>query len=246
MNHFMLKKSDKPKPQEGNKTTTNDSTKKPKGRVKVFFYGFITGAIVLTIAFGTAFYMGAFATLYSMLFPNNAPVVTEAFISGRLEEASELVTAKYIYSGIADYEEGTVPLITKSSFSMYYTGTVRAGISDTSSIKPTVEEDKVTIVLPAAKILDVHIQPNSLRFFDQKEGLFHSNNHDQVATMLTKAESDVRQADMSDLLDLADEQMENVVRGLFEDSIGDRELIITHEKRADSTAKDADIDSKPE
>ena len=217
----------------------NVETKTPKGRGKFFLYGFVTGIIFFTVMFGTAFYMGVFSRLHTFLFPNQEPVITEAFISGRLADASELVTAKYIYSGIVDYEEGAVPILNRTTFSMYYTGTVRAGITDTSSIKPQVDEDRVTITLPASTILDVNIHSSSLRFFDQKEGLIHTNSHDQVAKLLTEAENDVRDADMSELLDLADEQMENVIRGLFEDSIGGRELVINHEARLESTPGDS-------
>ena len=183
--------------------------------------------------------MGAFSKLHSMLFPNQEPVITEAFISGRLEDARELVTAKYVYSGIIDYEEGAVPILNRTTFSMYYTSTVRAGITDTSAIVPKVEDDRVTINLPASTILDVNIQSSSLRFFDQKEGLIHTNSRDQLAKLLTEAENDVRDANMSELLDLADEQMENVVCGLFEGSIGGRELVITHEERVELTPGDS-------
>jgi hypothetical protein len=231
--------SDPSEQEQTQKEQTASIQKKPRGRGKFFLYGFVTGIVFLSVVFGTAFYMGAFSRLHSLLFPNQEPVITEAFISGRLEDASELVTAKYIYSGIVDYEEGAVPILNRTTFSMYYTGTVRAGITDMSSVKPVVEEDKVIITLPASTILDVNIHSSSLRFFDQKEGLIHTNSRDQVAKLLTEAEKDVRDADMSDLLDLADEQMENVVRGLFEDSIGDRELVINHETRVELTPGDS-------
>ena len=74
--------------------------------------------------------------------------------------------------------------------------------------------------------------------------IFHTDNREQVQAGLVEAEKAVSSADMTELLILADEQMDNLFRGLLSDSIGDRELVILHEERVDVTAENADIDSK--
>ena len=219
---------------------------KPKGRGKFFVYGFFTGVVVLGVGLVVAFALGAFTMLHDYLNPqpNDEPRITDVFISGKLENASEVTSAKYIYSGIKDYEEGFLPIINRSAFSMYYTATVRAGIENTADIKHEVTDDKVILTLPASKIIDVHIHPDSLRYFDKEDPLIHPNDREQVATLLQVAEEDARNADMSELLDLADEQLEKIMEGIFKDSIGDKKLVIKHEERTSSTAEDATIDSE--
>ena len=218
--------------------------KKRGGRFKFFTIGFFLGATLVIAALGFAFYAGASSRLFDLLNLQQEPEITEAFISGRLEAGSELTTAKYIYSGIMDYSEGRVPIFNRTSFSMYYEATVRAGIIDTSEIGIEVGDGTVTVTLPASRIIDVHIHPDSLRFFDQKDSIIHTNSREQVATVLDMVESDAQQADMSELLDLADEQLESVVRGLLADVVGDYEIVFVHEERTDSTAKHAQIDSE--
>ena len=232
-----IKEQDKPVERE-------KPQKKRGGRFKFFTIGFFLGVILMIGAMGFAFYAGTFSKLHDLLYPPEEPVMTEAFISGRLEAASELTSAKYIYSGIMDYSEGSIPGINKTTFSMYYEATVRAGIPDMSAIGIEVSKGTVTVTLPATRIIDVHIHPDSLRFFDQRGSIFHTNDHDQVVSALKMVEQDAKDADMSELLDLADEQLEVVIRGMLADTIGDNELVIVHEERRDSTAKHARIDSE--
>lgn len=228
-----------------NEGAPSSGDKKPRGRGKFFLYGFITGVVVLAVALGVAFALGAFTMLHSYLNPpNEEPRITDAFISGKLENASEVTSAKYIFSGIKDYEEGFIPVINHSKFSMYYTATVRAGIENTADILKEITDKEVIITLPAAQILDVHIHPSSLRYFDKEDPLFHPNDREQVAKLLDIAEADAKTADMSELLDLADEQLEKIMTEIFEDAIGDYKLVIKHGERTVATAEDAVVDSE--
>lgn len=122
--------------------------------------------------------------------PNEEPRSTDAFISGKLQNASEVTSAKYIFSGIKDYEKGFIPVINHSKYSIYYTATVRAGIENTADIQKEITDTEVIITLPAAQILDVHIHPSSLRHFDKEDPLFHPNDREQVAKLLDIAEAD--------------------------------------------------------
>ena len=74
-------------------------------------------------------------------------------------------------------------------------------------------------------------------------GLFSTDGAKQVKKALVEAEKRARDADMSDLLDMADEQLEKVMKGIFEDSIGDRVLVIKRTPRTDPTPGDAEISS---
>lgn len=207
-------------------------------RLKWFGIGFVIGVIAL----GATIWAGVFSTLNSFLFKqaNAAPTVTTEFIAGKLENASDLTTAKLIYSSVCDYEEGFLPIINKSAFSMFYSATVGAGVN-VSDIKPSVTEDKVTLLLPACEVREVNIDSSSIRFFDQAHSIWSIGEREQVREALIQASKEVKDQDMSELLDLADEQLENVLKGLFEGSLGDRELVIEHAPRVDATAEFASI-----
>lgn len=220
---------------------------KTRGRAKIFGYGFITGVVTIIAVAIIAFNLGVFTTINSFLNPKPAksaePVVTSSQIAGIIKDASELTTARYIYSGIVDIEEGTIPVINRSSFAMYYTAIARAGITDLSNTQVEVTGDQVIITLPPSKILDVHVNPSSLRFFTTEKAWFHTNDRNQVKAALEAAETSVASADMTELLNLADEQLDKLFQGLLEGYIGNHELVIKHEDRVDSTARDATIDS---
>ena len=221
-----------------------DKGMKREEKRKYFARGFAVGFFGLAVMLVIAFVSGALMMFNAALFPvSDEPRVTNAFISGKLEAASEVTSAKYLYSGIKDYEDGFIPVINRSKFSMYYTATVRAGIENTAEIERQITDDKVILTLPAAQVLDVHIHPDSLRYFDKESPLIHPKDREQVAELLSLAEEDARTADMGELLDLADEQLEKIMRGILEDSIGECKLVIKHKDRASSTAEDAAADA---
>ncbi|MGN0462923.1 MAG: DUF4230 domain-containing protein, partial [Ruminococcus sp.] len=61
-------------------------------------------------------------------FGNDEATISASYISGKLEEASELTTAKLTYTGVADYTDEGIPVISQGDFTMVYNATVRAGI----------------------------------------------------------------------------------------------------------------------
>ena len=219
------------------------SSAKPRrkgGRVKSFFVGLIIGMLLLGALFvlGTS---GAFGSIFPQ-FKAAEPQITTQEIESKLEEAGELTTAKLMYSAVEEYKEGSIPIINKSKFAMFYQATVRAGI-DVKNVKQDLTDDTLTLTLPPAKILEVTIHSDSLQFYNREKGLFSTDGAKQVKKALVEAEKRARDADMSDLLDMADEQLEKVMKGIFEDSIGDRVLVIKRTPRTDPTPGDAEISS---
>lgn len=226
-----------------NQYSRGDEDRKPSNgsgiatKLKFFSIGFFVGCVVLILAM----WLGALSSLTSFLFPHSSPEVTTEFVMARLESASDLTTARLIYSSVSDYEEGSVPIVNRSAFSMFYSATVAAGINVTD-IVPEVTDTQVILKLPACVVRDVNIDSSSIRFFNQESGWFTQyGEREQVREALVQASEEVRHQDMSELLDLADEQLEDVMRGLFESTIGERELVITRQKQSDTTAADADV-----
>lgn len=154
------------------------------------------------------------------------PELTSAFVSGKLEAVSELTTARLTYTGLIKYTEGKIPFLTKNSFSMIYTARVRAGI-DIRMAEVDVQEDQVVITLPECEVQSVEIDESSIEFYDEQWALFNRTEKEDVIDMVAAAKADVSEkADMESLIQNARVQTEHIVRGLLEDVIGERTLVI--------------------
>lgn len=167
---------------------------------------------------------------YAYLNTPKEPELTSSFINGKLEAVSELTTAKLTYTGLIKYSEGSIPFLTQNSFSMIYTATVRAGI-DLSKAVVEITEEEVVIMLPACEIQSVDIDEESIEFYDEKWALFNRSTKEDVIDMVSAAKEDVtKKADIESLLESASLQTKALVRGLLEDTIGERNLVIQSEK----------------
>ena len=144
-----------------------------------------------------------------------APRVDAAAISERLEKSSELTTQKFLYSGLIEYEDGEIPLITQKKFIMTYQATVRAGV-DVSQVEVEDSAQAVTLRVPHADVQAVEIDPDSLQFYDQTLTLIRTGDKDAAAEAmrLAKADADLK-ARNSDLLANADQQSELLLTGLI-------------------------------
>ncbi len=156
----------------------------------------------------------------------STPKITNSFINSKLESVSELTSAKLIYNGLYKYEDGNVPFLTKKAFSMTYRAEVKAGI-DLSKVKISVTKSDVKITLPKTEILEVHIDPDSIQFYDNKLAILNWQNKEDSVTAIRSAEADVRKkADIEQLKNLSEENTETLIKELFSDCIGNRTLII--------------------
>jgi len=170
--------------------------------------------------------------LKTFLFGKKEPTLTTEYITGKIQVASELTTAELKYTGLVRYEDGSIPWLTQKGFTMKYSATVKAGI-DFSKIEVEVNSKNVVVTLPETEILSVNVDSNSIDFYDQSYAIFNWSDKQDVATAIQTAENDVAaNANMDELKEKSEEQTEKLIRGLLEDVIGDRELII--ERKAKS------------
>lgn len=154
------------------------------------------------------------------------PEITSRFIANKLEEASELTSARMIYNGLVRYSDGEIPFLTQKAFTMTYRAEVRAGI-DLSKVEPSVTKKKVTIQVPEAEILDINVDPDSIQYYDEKFALFNGEKREDAIEAIKSARQDVLEnGDVEELKNAAQEQVKVLLLGLFKDSIGDRELEI--------------------
>lgn len=146
------------------------------------------------------------------------PKITVSYISGKLEKASELTTAKLKYTGIADYDDNGVTFINKGAFTMVYNATVRAGI-DMKEVKKEVDENKrlITITIPKARILDVKIDPSSIKYYDESFSLFKSDEKESANKAQALAEKAAKkESAKSGILEMADQQSETLIKGILQ------------------------------
>lgn len=175
--------------------------------------------IVLVIACTTIFLVMRFTK-------ESKPEITNSFISNKLEAASELTSAKLTYNGLVRYSEGTIPFITKKEFSMIYRAEVKAGI-DLSKVKSEITDIQVRITVPPMEILDISIDEGSIQFYDEKFALFNWEKKEDLLETIQGAKADVEaNGDIDGLKKTAKNQIQILLEGLFEDCIGERELVI--------------------
>lgn len=162
-------------------------------------------------------------------FTREDPIDT-AYITAKLEDASELTTQTISYTARVPISDGSIPFITKKSFVMYYNATLRAGVNLSDVEVKERGDDKIVVKLPHASVQGTpNINPNTIEFMDEKKALLNWNKKEDVAEALAKAKEDLENnpsIDMALLLQKADEHAEELVHMLLDDTYDNREIII--------------------
>lgn len=142
--------------------------------------------------------------------------VTSSMIESRLADCSELTTCNLVYVDLVKYENGTIPFISKKSFSMIYQANVRAGI-DLSKAAVKVTPTAVRIELPETEVQSIEVDTNSLRFYDEHFALFNWNNKEDITEAIVLAKNDAeKNIDFDKLKAQARLQAEKVISKLIE------------------------------
>lgn len=148
-------------------------------------------------------------------------------VTSQLVKCQDLVTAKLEYRGLVTYEEGDIDWINKKGFTMVYDATVAAGV-DLSKADVTVDGRDVKIVLPQAEMTSISIDPDSLKFYDEKSALFNWQNRSDTKEALKLAKKDAKKKiDRSSLVKTANDQAKSAVETLFEPFTGDNGYNVT-------------------
>ncbi len=152
---------------------------------------------------------------------NKTSEVDTTYLGAKLEKASELTTTKLTYDGFTKYTDTGVKVINRSDFLMVYTATARAGIDVKEII---IESDKISktikITLPKAKILEVKVDPSTIKYYDTKLALFNFDSREDANDAQALAEKEAKkELEKMGILDSANEQAEVLIRGLIQESI---------------------------
>ena len=152
--------------------------------------------------------------------------VTSSFLESRLAECSDLTTCNLEYVDLVKYTSGTIPFISKKSFSMIYEANIRAGI-DLSLAEVKLAPKSVTIHLPETQIQSIEVNTDTLRFYDEHFALFNWSEKEDITHAIQLARDDVEQhADLEKLKNQARKQAEVVISQLIEPAVEGREIKI--------------------
>ena len=159
----------------------------------------------------------------------NKKEVTLDYVTGKLENIGEFATQEVTYTSRVQIEKGSIPFITQKGFTMEYNATLKAGV-EIENLKIDKKGDKYIISLPHADFLDTaHIDPNSIKFIDEKKAVLNWNNKDDVAEAIAKAEKDVMEnptVDKEMLFERADENVERLIHVFLDDLVGEDNIEI--------------------
>ena len=159
----------------------------------------------------------------------NKKEVTLDYLTGKLENIGEFATQEETYTSRVQIEKGSIPFITQKGFTMEYNATLKAGV-EIENLKIDKKGDKYIISLPHADFLDTaHIDPNSIKFIDEKKAVLNWNNKDDVAEAIAKAEKDVMEnptVDKEMLFERADENVERLIHVFLDDLVGEDNIEI--------------------
>lgn len=150
------------------------------------------------------------------------PPPEPAAIVQQLEKAGDLAAAKMEYRGLVRFEEGGVRFLTRKAFTMIYTARVCAG-TDLTAAQVLPEGSVLRVAVPASKVQQVTIDPQSLEFYDEHSALLNPDSPADTAEALKTAERDAREwAEKSQLCSEADRQTkrlcEELLAPILEDS----------------------------
>lgn len=156
--------------------------------------------------------------------------VTSEFLEKNLKNVGKLSAVEISYNGVITAESGKYAVLTQKGYSMYYIGTVTAGI-DTEKITIDINENEVTVTIPKAEIQSLKVDTDSIVFADVKKALFNWTTLEDGIDGIKIAEKELKlQAHEDDILTKADERAEDIIRSLLEDIVreaeGERQLKI--------------------
>ena len=183
--------------------------------------------VLLVVALLLSFLFGNLVNRHFSAKKKDKPEISSSFLESRLADCSELTTCHLEYVDLVKYSQGSIPLMTKKSFSMIYQANIRAGV-DLSLAKVSVTPGTIRVRLPEAEIQSLEVNTDSLRFYDEHFALFNWSDKEDIALAIKAAREDVeKNADLEKLKTQARKQAETVIYQLIKPTIkDDRKLII--------------------
>ncbi len=150
-----------------------------------------------------------------------------------LEDAAELTTQKMIISDVFKSTKGNIPLLNKNKILVQYKTTVTAGMDvKEATIKETDEQIKITIPHCTINEDSIKIKSSDLKIYDTNFAIM-SIDKEQMLEIVGEAEKKAKKRAESDeygFLTNADENAKKVMKGMFENVAGGRDVVVEFQK----------------
>jgi len=194
-----------------------------KESVKNKFDNFKNKAKTLLIGIGIgAFILLALMIMVFKVFDKKEVVEIDSnLLISKIVESSELTTAKINYKGIFEYKGEGYKFINKTEFMMVYEATARIGI-DVNEVEVDAdnEEKIVYIIIPKADIIDVKVDPTSIKYYDQKFKLFGFTEKEEANMAQALAEKEAKkELKTMGVIEHADKQSAILIKGILEGAL---------------------------
>ena len=178
--------------------------------------GIILGVIVLAIA--------VFFVVKNQL--AKKPKISSSYIVSKLEDASDLTTARLQYTGLVKYDDEGIPFLTQKKYSMIYSAEMEAGI-DLSKVEVGVSDDLVIVKLPDVVVEEPVVDPDSVEFYDESFALFNWDSKQDGVDAIKIARKDCKEkADTDGLKAKAYENAKELVGQILGGVVGDRDIVV--------------------
>lgn len=134
----------------------------------------ITGLVAAIVIIFISYFFGMKASLFK-----TENEISSEIIKNQILSVKELTTLKYKYTNVGSFENqsefyGMKLPFTQKKFIISYDGEVNAGINlEKAKITLNKDDQKISINIPHAEILNHSIDEDSLTIFDEKNSIFN-------------------------------------------------------------------------
>ena len=155
---------------------------------------------------------------------NNKKIEVDSdLLMAKITESSELTTAKISYKGVFEYSGEGYNFINKTKFIMVYEAIGRVGI-DIEQVRVSVDNENkmVYLKIPEASILEVNVDPLSIKYYNEQFKLFSFTEKEDAneAQALAAQEAKIELESMG-VLENANNQAEILLKGILDNAIPD-------------------------
>mgnify|MGYP001467968954 CR=1 FL=1 len=154
-------------------------------------------------------------------------------VFSKISHIQELSTVKYNYTGVIGYKDAkkffniNIPL-TEKFFLVKYNGYLKAGV-DFDKILVDVDDDKVRVSIPRARIFDIVIDENSITVYNESDNAFNPIKISDYNQALAKEKETMRRdAIKQGILKDANQHAELAIKSILKE-MGFNDVDITME-----------------
>lgn len=193
------------------------------------------GNRLLTLFFVITTIVLAFLLIVEKAGSGNEKSYNSSTVLNKIVHIQELALVKHNYVGVIGYNDSkkilNMPVpFTEKYFLLKYNGYIKAGV-DFEKIKVDVnEKDKsVHVIIPKAKILDVVIDENSVKVYNESDNAFNPIKISEYNDAIKREKSIMRKdAVNSGILEDANRQAKLAITSMLQE-MGFKEITVTDE-----------------